>query len=97
MKWAGALVRHGRPFNTNASAEIHVVSSPVSRASTRSAVMGNSVTGRPTARATAFITAAGVGVIAGSPMPLAPNGPRPLPDSIRMVSTAGESSVVGIL
>src|SRR5712691_11782440 len=65
--------------------------------STRSAVSGSSVTRRPMARDTAFMTAAGVGVIAGSPMPLAPKGPRPVPDSNRMVSTAGASSVVGIL
>ena len=51
----------------------------VSRASTRSAVSGSSVTRRPTARDTAFITAAGVGVIAGSPMPLAPKGPARCP------------------
>src|SRR5713101_5281177 len=65
-----------------------------SLASTRSGVIGSSVTRRPRARDTAFITAAGVGVMAGSPIPLAPKGPRPFPDSIMTVSTAGESSVV---
>src|SRR5215471_2451083 len=66
-------------------------------ARTRSAVRGNWVTGAPAARETAFMTAAGVGVIAGSPMPLAPKGPRPWPDSRSTVMTGGASSVVGIL
>src|SRR5881409_3544077 len=39
-------------------------------ARTRSAVMGNWVSSARAARETAFITAAGVGVMAGSPMPL---------------------------
>ena len=66
-------------------------------ARTRSAVIGNWVSGERAARDTAFITAAGVGVMAGSPIPLAPKGPRPWPDSSRIVMISGASSVVGIL
>src|SRR5438093_3459364 len=70
---------------------------PRSLPRTRSAVIGSSVTRSPIAEDTAFMTAAGVGVMAGSPIPLAPNGPSPFPDSSRMASIAGTSRVVGIL
>ena len=46
--------------------------------------------------ATAFAMAGATGVIAGSPIPFAPNGPTPLRDSSRMHSTFGMSIAVGI-
>src|SRR4030095_13014166 len=66
-------------------------------ASTRSDVIGSSVIRGPSALERALATAAMLGVMAGSPSPLAPNGPSPSPDSSSTVAISGASSEVGIL
>ena len=64
--------------------------------STFSGVSGRSGTRAPMAWATALAMAGATGVSAGSPMPLAPNGPSPLRDSRMMHSTLGTPMDVGI-
>ena len=46
---------------------------------------------RPIALNTALATAAGAGTLLDSPMLLAPNGPRPSSDSMKMTSMSGAS------
>ena len=48
------------------------------------------------ASATALATAGAAGVSEGSPMPLAPNGPTPVPDSRMMTCVVGKSRHVGM-
>ena len=65
-------------------------------ARTRSGVAGTRVSRTPVAWWTALRIAGAVGISAGSPMPLAPNGPSGSASSIRMHSMGGISPMVGI-
>jgi hypothetical protein len=69
---------------------------PLSISKTCSGVMGISVIRAPMASLTAFVTAPGEALQGGSPMPRAPWGPIPSPDSVTIVSHAPRSSEVGI-
>src|SRR5262249_21968931 len=65
--------------------------------STFSGVIGSSSTRTPTASNTAFATAGGTGSSGPWPASFAPNGPSGSFDSIRIVSTGGISSELGLL
>jgi hypothetical protein len=63
---------------------------------TRSGVIGKLAGLTPRASWIALATAAAGGPIGGSPMPRAPNGPIPSPDSRITTSISGTSVAVGI-
>ena len=65
-------------------------------ANTLSGVSGSPNTRTPMALATALAAAGAAGVSDGSPIPFAPNGPRPVPDSRMIAFVVGRSHAVGI-
>src|SRR5262249_55056487 len=81
---AGHAAGHATPVSTL----------PDSARCTRSGVAGSRQIRVPVAREIAFRTAGAVAIMAGSPTPLAPNGPAGSPDSTRIGMISGTSSAV---